>query len=160
MPDLAFTVNGAAALALDVRIVNRTGERVDSILLRCQVQIEPARRRYSAVEKERLRDLFGEPDLWSQTMRPLLWANLSVNVPAFTGAADCRLDLPCTFDLHAAVPKYFNGVNGDVPVAALFRGTVFYRTDAGLQVQLIPWDREALFTLPVHVWREVMEAAA
>jgi uncharacterized protein DUF6084 len=167
MPDLAFSVEragsladtAAPSLAVDVRIVNRSDEPVDGILLRCQLQIEAARRRYSAGEKERLRDLFGEPELWGQSLRPLLWANLSVNVPAFTGAADCQLQLPCTFDFNVAATKYFYGIEaGEIPVTVLFNGTVFYRTDAGLQAQPIPWDREARFALPGRIWREMMDA--
>jgi len=167
MPDLTFTVERAEAqadaaapsLALHTRIVNRSSEPIDAVLLRCQVQIEAARRQYSGGEKERLRDLFGEPERWGQTLTPLAWANLNVNIPAFCGTADCRLQLPCTFDFNIAATKYFYGIEaGEVPVTALFSGTVFYRTADGLQAQPIPWDRESRFSLPVRVWREMMDA--
>ena len=52
------------------------------MLLRCQIQIEPVRRRYTPQEQQRLVELFGEPERWSQTLRPLLWENLNVSVPA------------------------------------------------------------------------------
>jgi hypothetical protein len=166
MPDLTFAVvrveplaeAAAPCLALDIRIANRSGEPVDAVLLRCQVQIEAARRRYTAAEKERLRDLFGEADRWGQTLRPMLWANLSVNVPAFTGSAECRIPLPCTFDFNVAATKYFYGLEaGEVPVSVMFSGTVFYQGAAGLQAHPIPWDREARFALPVRVWRQMMD---
>jgi uncharacterized protein DUF6084 len=166
MPDLTFAIEGAEPLAdaaapclsFALRVANRSGEPVDAVLLRCQVQIEAARRRYTAAEKDRLRDLFGEPERWGQTLHPLLWANLSVNVPAFTGAADCPIQVPCTFDFNVAATKYFYGIEaGEIPVSVLFSGTVFYRSGAGLQVQPIPWDREARFALPVRVWREMMD---
>jgi hypothetical protein len=167
MPDVTFAVERADApadaaapsLALHTRIVNRSPEPVDAILLRCQVQIEAARRSYSASEKECLRDLFGEPERWGQSLGPLSWANLSVNIPAFTAAAECRLQLPCTFDFNIAATKYFYGIEaGEIPITVLFSGTVFYRTEAGLQAQPIPWDRESRFPLPVRVWRELMDA--
>ena len=167
MPDLTFAVeraqpladSAAPCLALDLRIANRSGEPVDAVLLRCQVQIDAARRRYTAAEKERLRDLFGEADRWGETLRPMLWANLSVNVPGFTGDSACRIPLPCTFDFNVAATKYFYGLEaGEIPVSALFSGTVFYQGAAGLQAQPIPWDREARFALPVPVWRQMMDA--
>jgi hypothetical protein len=40
----------------------------------------------------------------------------------------------------------------------MYSGTVFY--DAGgnaLQVEQIPWDREAKYRLPIRVWKEMME---
>jgi hypothetical protein len=167
MPDLAFAIDrvqaptGVAAPAIEVmlRVVNRSGEPVDAVMLRCQVQIECARRRYSAAEKERLLELFGDPGRWGQTLGPLLWANLSVNLPAFTGESEYPLQLPCTFDFNVAATKYFYGIEaGEIPATAMFSGTVFYRTAAGLQAQPIPWDREARFVLPGRLWRDAMEA--
>ena len=42
-----------------------------------------------------------------------------------------------------------------MPLTFLFSGTVFYNSP--LQVAPIPWDREAKFRLPVHVWRDMMD---
>jgi hypothetical protein len=40
----------------------------------------------------------------------------------------------------------------------MFSGTVFYEAaDGALQVEQIPWDREAKYRLPVRVWKEMME---
>jgi hypothetical protein len=64
---------------VEALLVNRVGEAaaaaptpIHGIVLRCQVRIEPARRHYTAAEKERLLDLFGTPERWGQTLRPLL----------------------------------------------------------------------------------------
>jgi hypothetical protein len=169
MPDLTFEVEGAEAvpyaasplLALRLRVTNaEAGELIQTIVLRCQIQIEAARRRYDTGEQERLRDLFGEPSRWGQTLRAMLWTNTSVVVPPFKGVAVVDLQVPCTFDFNVAATKYFAGLEGgEVPLALLFSGTVFYQGEGGaLQVAQIPWEKEACFRLPVAVWRGMMDA--
>ena len=87
---------------------------------------------YTAADKEKLRDLFGEPDRWSQTLRNLLWTHVSVNVPPFQDATVVDLPVPCTFDFNVAATKYFHGLgDGDVPLCMMFSGTVFYSQDGG-----------------------------
>ena len=92
MPELHFQIEGAEAvshaaaplLALQLRVRNTPAtEEIHSILLRCQVQIQPAKRRYLAEEQEGLTELFGEPERWSRTVRPLLWMNTTLTVPGF-----------------------------------------------------------------------------
>ena len=147
-------------LALKLRITNLPAtEEIHTLTLRCQVQIEPAKRRYLPQEQEKLLDLFGTPERWSRTVRPLLWMNTTVAVPGFTGNVLVDLELPCTFDFNVAATKYFHALNaGDIPVCVMFSGTVFYRgQNDALQVAQVPWDREANFRLPVSVWKEMME---
>jgi hypothetical protein len=168
MPDLSFQVEGAEAvrfaasplLAIKLRVTNlNPAEQIHSITLQCQVQLEVARRSYDAKEQERLLDLFGEPDRWGRTLRPMLWAHTSAVVPAFTESALVDLPLPCTFDFNVAATKYFAGVEkGEVPLILLFSGTVFYVAEHGLlQISQIPWDREARYRLPVRVWKDMMD---
>jgi len=168
MPDLNFRVEMAEPLdravtpqlVFRLRIENRTaGESIHSMILRCQVQIEAPRRRYDAEEKELLRDLFGEPERWGQTLRPMLWANTTVTVTAFVDATLVDLPVPCTFDFNVAATKYFHALkDGEVPVSLLFSGTVFYEPGSGaLQVAQIPWDRQATYRLPVSVWKRMMD---
>src|SRR5690348_7299488 len=92
MPDLSFAIEAIDAvldartpfLQAHLRIANSSpSERIESISLRYQVQIEAARRRYSNEEKVALDDLFGSPERWGSTVRPLLWANAQTSVPAF-----------------------------------------------------------------------------
>jgi hypothetical protein len=168
MPELHFQIEGAEAvayaavplLALKLRIRNLpVTEEIHTLTLRCQVQIEPAKRRYISAEQEKLLDLFGEPERWSRTVRPLLWMNTTVGVPGFTDNVLVDLQLPCTFDFNVAASKYFHALDaGEIPVCVMFSGTVFYRgVDEALQVAQVPWDREANFRLPVTVWKEMME---
>lgn len=132
---------------------------VQNIALRCQIQIEAARRRYSSDEQKRLRDLFGEPLRWSQTLRTMLWTHSNVTVPPFTGNTTVDLPVECSFDFNVAATKYFAGLeNGEVPLNLQFSGTVFYAgDDGGLQIVQIPWSAETKYRLPVRVWQEMME---
>jgi len=168
MPNLDFQVTGvdvapfAAAPQLDfqLRVVNdKPGETIHSVVLRCQVQIAATRRHYGPHDQERLLDLFGEPERWSQTLRNLLWTHTSVIIPPFSDVTTVAMPVPCTFDFNIAATKYFYALEaGDVPLLLLFSGTVFYAAESGaLQVAQISWEREASFRLPVRVWQQMMD---
>lgn len=166
MPELRFQVEDVSAtpnaatpqLSFKVRITNSEPEAIHSIALRAQVQIEPARRRYTTTEQEHLRELFGEPERWSKSLHPLLWANINLTVPGFTGSTVAEIPVPCTFDFNVAVTKYIYGLEGgELPTSLLFSGTVFHAGRMGLQVAQIPWDREAGYRVPVSVWKEMMD---
>ena len=78
-------------IAFKLRVTNADPtETIHSVALRCQIQIEVTRRRYTPEDQEKLRDLFGEPDRWSQTLRNLLWTHVNVNVPPLSGFDDGR----------------------------------------------------------------------
>jgi hypothetical protein len=169
MPELSFKIEEAhvipfaatPALGLALHIANAiTEEKVHTVALRCQIQIDVTRRRYAPGEQARMRDLFGDPDRWSQTLRSLLWTNVSMIVPGFQGHAIAELQLPCTFDFNVAATKYFEGLaGGEIPLHLMFSGTVFYAdSDGFLQVAPISWEQETRFNLPVQVWRNMMDA--
>lgn len=169
MPDLSFQIEEAnmvpfamaPTLSFRLGIANAVpGEKIHTVALRCQIQIDVGRRRYTPEEQQKLVDLFGTPDRWSQTLRTLLWTNTSLVVPSFSGAATAAdLQLPCTFDFNVAATKYFDGLqDGDIPLNFLFSGTVFYAaSESELQVAPISWEREARFRLPLKVWRAMMD---
>ncbi len=168
MPDLSFLVEGAeavpfaAAPAIDfkLRIDNAPAqEMIYTIALRCQIQMEVTRRRYTPGEQEHLLDLFGEPNRWSRTLRNMLWTNTSLVVSSFQGSTVAKMQVPCTFDFNVAATKYFHGLeDGEVPLCLMFSGTVFYAGESGaLQVAPISWDKETRFRLPVNVWKEMMD---
>jgi hypothetical protein len=169
MPDLSFRIESASVvpfaavpiIAFQLHIENGVpNETIHTIALRCQIQIEVTRRRYSPAEQERLLDLFGLPERWSQTLRNLLWTHATVMVPAFEGASTTvDLQVPCTFDFNVAATKYFEGLtDGEIPLNILFSGTAFYAPgDGPLQVAPISWDNEARYKLPLKLWREMMD---
>jgi Family of unknown function (DUF6084) len=169
MPDLGFRIEGAEVaefaasplIVLKLRLTNASpAETIHSVALRCQIQIEVTRRRYTAEDQQKLRDLFGEPDRWSQTLRNLLWTHVNVNVPRFQGSTVVDLPVPCTFDFNVGATKYFHGLgDGEVPLCVMFSGTVFYAAEGEhMQVSLISWEKEARFGMPVKVWREMMDS--
>jgi hypothetical protein len=71
MPELSFQIEkaeplrftAAPTLLFKLRITNAVAnETIHSVALRCQIQLEVARRQYSAADQDRLRDLFGETE--------------------------------------------------------------------------------------------------
>jgi hypothetical protein len=166
MAELAFDCVGAQAerfamapsMSFKLRIAETTGQRVDAIALRCQIRIEPARRRYSEAEAQRLNDLFGETQRWADTLKPLQFTTVSVMVPGFTGSTDLDMPVPLSYDLEIGSTRYFAGLEtGEVPLLLLFSGTVFTTVDGRLQVQQVPWSKEASCRLPVSIWREAID---
>ncbi len=168
MPDLDFQVESVEAVPFAVapllnfklNVSNADAdEYIQTVNLRCQIQIEPTRRRYNAEEQSNLSDLFGEPDRWSQTLKPMLWTHANCVIAPFQGATTVDVPVNCTFDFNVAGTKYFGGLaDGEVPLLFLFSGTIFYESDTGsLQVAQISWSKESKFKLPVKVWQEMME---
>jgi hypothetical protein len=167
MAELVFECTGAKperfavipSMTMTLRISETTGQKVDAIALRCQIRIEPARRRYSDAEAERLMDLFGETQRWADTLKPVQFTHLSVMVPGFTGSTEIDLPVPLSYDLEIGSTRYFAGLEaGEVPLLLLFSGTVFASAQGRLQVQQVPWSKEASYRLPVSLWREAIEA--
>jgi hypothetical protein len=166
MAELTFGCLGASAprytatptLAFNLAITESTGVRVHAIALRCQIRIEPHRRRYTAEEARRLHDLFGDPSRWADTVKPIQLATVSTMVPAFTALTEVDLQVPCSYDLEVASARYLYGLDdGTVPLLLLFSGTVFLESETGFTVELVPWSSEASFRLPVSVWRDVVD---
>jgi hypothetical protein len=145
-------------LAFTVRIAETTGVSVHAIALRCQLRIEPQRRRYTSDEATRLADLFGETIRWADTLKPMQFATVSTMVPGFTGATEVDLPVPCTYDLEIASTRYFHALDdGTVALLMLYSGTVFLKHDTGFTVEQVPWSAESTYRLPVAVWRGMVE---
>jgi hypothetical protein len=168
MPSLTFAIESAQAvpfaavptIAFKLCVTNSAiSEDIQSVALRCQIQIEASRRRYSSGERDELVDLFGEPDRWRQTLRSLLWTHTGTMVPGFFNSIVVDLQVPCTFDFNVAATKYFHAIqDGEVPLCFQFSGTIFYpNPDGALQTAQINWDKETKFRLPAKVWRDMMD---
>ncbi len=167
MSDYAFTVVDifaepyavAPQLTARLRIEEATGQTVHAVALRCQVRIEPQRRRYDPAEQDGLRGLFGERDRWVDTLKPFLWMQCNTTVQGFTGTTETDLVLPCTYDFDVVGSRYLHALDaGTVPLTLLFSGTVFTRGPNGFGVQQVPWDCEARYDLPVSVWGDMMHS--
>lgn len=166
MAELVFDCTGVQpdryavvpSMSVGLKISETTGQRVDAIALRCQIRIEPAKRRYTSVEAERLNDLFGDTERWSETLRPLQFTLVSTMVPGFTGSIRLDLPVPFTYDLEIGYARYFASLDeGEVPLLLLFSGTLFTVADGRLQVQQVPWSKETTCRVPIGVWREAID---
>jgi len=148
----------APTLTFLLKLAETAGEAVHGIALRCQIRIEPVKRRYSEAEGELLADLFGERSRWGDTMKPLQLAFAAQMVPSFSGSTEIELPVPFTYDFEVATSKYFHALeDGDIPLLLLFSGTIFVKSDEGFRVEQVPWHKEAAFRLPVATWREMMD---
>lgn len=167
VPEPEFAVLGARPvrhaaapmMALDLQITEPEGRHLYMIGLAIQLMLEPARRRYDRATHERLKGLFGAPERWAVTTQSMLWAQLDVVVPAFTGSTTVAVPVPCSYDLELAAAKYLYSLpDGEAPLALHFSGVVYYPDERGsLRMVLVPWSCSIDFRLPVAVWRETVE---
>jgi hypothetical protein len=164
LPSLGFAVESAsaarfAAAPTVVFTLRVTSDKpVRSLALNAQIRIAPARRRYSDRDRERLVELFGAAERWSETLRTFRWAQVSTLVPPFESQTSVELTVPCTYDLEVGTAKYFYALeDGDVPLEFLFSGTIFFTDGARLRTAQISWESEATCRMPVRVWKDAMQ---
>ncbi len=148
----------APTLSFQVRLGDSSGRQVHMIALSALITIEPAKRSYDPETRERLVEMFGEPERWATTTTNFRWAQTDVVVPSFKGATTFDLRVACTYDLEVAASKYFHGLaDGDAPLRFHFNGTVFYEGDDGqMQQLLIPWDCSIRYAMPVEAWKAMI----
>lgn len=167
-PDPEFEVIGAAPLAraavptvtYRIRATDGSGMRVQTIALRALIIIEPAKRSYVDAERERLVELFGEPQRWAATTDSFRWTQADVLVPEFRDSVEFEIAVPCSYDLELISAKYFAGLEGgEVPLRFDLNGSVFYEeADGRHQVIPLPWDRSTRFAMPHEVWSQAIAA--
>ncbi len=168
MSELSFSITGARTepyaaspqLVLRVRVAETSGVAVYAMTLRAQLRIEPQLRRYDAGESDHLLELFGGPERYGDTLKSILWTHVSQTVLSFEGETEFDLAIPCSYDFEIAAHKYLTALrDGEIPLIAMFSGTMFVRGDGGnVQAELVPWSCEARYRLPVAVWRATMDA--
>lgn len=165
VPDLDFAVTGARAaadsavpsLAFRLALARTGGGTVRSVSLTTDVRIDVAHRGYDRADRLVMARLFGQPEQWATSMRPLTWARVTMVVPAFGERTEIDLPVPCSRDMELAVTSYFHGVrDGEIPLDFLFSGTVFHDgPDGRLRTAQISWDKDTAFRLPSGLWQEV-----
>jgi hypothetical protein len=150
----------APTLRFTLGVEDRSGREVFMAGLSVQIQIEPAKRRYGPEERAKLTELFGDPHRWSTTAQRMHWTSETVLLPSFTGSTTAQIEVLCNYDVELAAAKYFHSVaDGEIPLAFHFNGSVYYAAEGGrLQVVQVPWDTTAAFTLPVSVWKEMVDS--
>jgi hypothetical protein len=166
MTSLAFEVVGAKAeqhaavptIMFRLRVEEADGFSIHALALRCQIRIEPQKRRYSADEEERLYEMFGETPQWGDSLRPFLWTHSSITIGKFDGATEFDLPVECTYDFDIAGAKYMHALgDGDIPLILLFSGTVYSRGENGFSAEPLSWALECPYKMPVAVWRSMMD---
>src|ERR1700691_95348 len=93
-------------IMLRLRVEEADGFSVHALALRCQIRIEPQRRRYSPEEELRLYELFGETPQWGDSLRPFLWTHVSTTIPGFLAMTEVDLPIECTYDFEVTGTKY------------------------------------------------------
>jgi hypothetical protein len=145
-------------IMLRLRVEEADGFSVHALALRCQIRIEPQRRRYSPEEERRLYELFGETPQWGDSLRPFLWTHVSTTIGKFDAMTEFDLPVECTYDFDVAGAKYLHALSdGEIPLLLLFSGTVFTRGTSGFAAEPLSWSLEASHKMPVSVWRGMMD---
>jgi hypothetical protein len=169
MPELNFDIlsaeikpyAAAPTLIFKLKITNEIeNEEVYAAGLKTQVRIDAMHRKYEQETKARLREVFGTPERWGQTLKSLYWKQITVPVPRFTGQTVVDIPLECSEDISAAAGKYMHAVEeGPVPLAFIFNGSIFYNGhEKNVQVKQLPWDKEAVYALPIEVWDNLLDS--
>ena len=119
-----------------VRATDPRGRRVYMIALIDLITSSPSKRTYDAETRERLVELFGEPERWATTTTNFRWTQTDVFVPTSPEQRSSTIPVACTYDLEVAASKYFHGLaDGDAPLRFHFNGTVFYEgADGAMQL--------------------------
>jgi hypothetical protein len=146
-------------LRFAVEIEDTSGRDIYTIALTSQVQIDADRRSYDPETRERLLDLFGEPERIPQTAGALLLGRVDALVPSFTGSGTFDLAVPFSGDLELATTRYLASLSdGVVPLTFHFSGSIFFCGEAHrLQVTLVPWSCSAGYRLRIATWRDLIE---
>ena len=105
------------------------GMPVHAVALRCQVRIEPQRRRY---DRRRggaaLVELFGERTQWGDSLRPFLWTHVGDDGHRRSpGATEVDLPITCTYDFEVVGARSTStrSTTARSRSLLLFSGTVF-----------------------------------
>ena len=168
MPELDFEIVSAEVkphsavptLLFKMLVSNRNeNEEVYAAALKCQVLIEATRRSYDEELKTGLREVFGDPDRWEETVRSLMWMTITIPVSRFRKSAIVDIAIPVCEDHITAAGKYFFTVKkGEIPLAFLFSGTLFFAgPEGGVQITQVPWHKEASYRMPADLWNQMME---
>jgi hypothetical protein len=148
----------AVAPCLLARLEVAADQPVRSLTLNIQIRLEIRRRAYSSNEVAGLREVLGESERWGPS---LLLTQVHQTLPSFTEKLEVEVPVPCTYDMDVAASKYFDSLEGGIiPLLFLFSGTIFRDDGRGMQVEPLPWDREARYDLPLERWRSMMNGSA
>ena len=170
MPDLSFQVEGVEVvanaatplLAFKLRLSDANPEQtIHTVALRCQIQLEVTRRKYTAEDQERLaRSVWRTQPLGPDPAKSFVDARQSgrafVHREQPWSIFPCRVRsismwLPPNISTGWRTGKCRFACSSAAPFSMPVR-------EGSLQVAPISWDKEARFKLPVKIWRDMMES--
>lgn len=168
VPEPEFDVIGARAdlyaasptVIFSVHVREPSEREVYTIALSTRILVDPTGRGYDEASREALYDLFGPPETMVASMQSLVWGQVAVLVPSFTGELTFDVPIACTYDLEVATAKYFASLaDGVAPLDFHFNGTIFYAGKHDrLQIVHVPWSCTARYRMPVAIWRDAVAA--
>lgn len=146
-------------LRFAVDITDESEREIYTIALTAQVQIDADRLAYAPETREKLLDLFGEPERIPQTAGALQLGRVETLVPSFRGTGSFSIAVPFSGDVEVATMRYLASLpGGAVPLSFLFSGSIFYCGEADrLQVTLVPWSCSARYRMRLGIWTELIE---
>ena len=167
-PEPEFTVVGARpdehaaspTVVFSLRVEEPSEREIYMIALSVRILVDPAGRGYDEEAREALSDLFGPAEQMAGSMQSMVWGQVAVLTPSFTGETTFDVPVPCTYDLEVATAKYFASLpDGVAPLDFHFNGTIYYSgEDDRLQIVHVPWSCTARYRMPIAVWRQAVAA--
>ena len=147
-------------LSFAIAVSDASGIPIQFIALSVLITIEPGQRAYDAENRERLVELFGEPERWGSTTGASAGPRSTTSCRASPARRTSRSASSARYDHEIAATKFFGGLDeGVFPLHFHFNGTVHYEgADGRLQILPLAWDRSARFELPVATWREMIDS--
>ena len=144
---------------LRLRITETTGAPVHAVALRCQIRIEPQRRRYTATKRHAWSSCSASTPQWGDSLRPFLWTHVATTVTGFEGATEVDLPVACTYDFEVAahqVPPRARG-RRDPARAAVLRHGLHAADEAGFAAEPVAVARGSVVPAAGAVWRDMMD---
>ncbi len=124
----------APTIAFRLTLTNATPSQIIRVSLSApRSMIEAPKPPLRRDERERLRDLFGEPAAGPDAAPYALDPHLQPRPGLFRSSIDVDLPVACTFDFNVAAAKYFHALErGMCRSFFQFSGTMFYRSAEGV----------------------------
>ena len=137
----------------------RPERTVHAVALRCQIRIEPQRRRYEHEEEQRLVELFGEPPRGATRCGRSCGRTWRRPSPASRARPRSTCRSTCTLRLRGRGRRSssIRSTTARSRSCCCSPGTAFTRSERGMNVAPVAWHADASFRLPVAVWRQMMD---
>ena len=130
-----------------------------TIALRCQINVDPARRRYDADPASDCPSCSESPSGGARRPRASCGRASTCSSRASKARPTSTSRCPAATTSRSRPPDISRGLSdGAVPLSFHLSGSVFYKTSSGeLRITQVPWDIDVRYELPLAVWTDMME---